>query len=103
MPAQRFPCDTLTRRAEADETMIMPTFRETYSAIRNTPEAKERQRRKSYKAVALVIFGLPFVSVCEWMHYPRATYFPMVMGAMFLLSNLLANYLHDRATKARAG
>ena len=87
--------------------MTVPTFRETYSAIRNAPEAKERQRRKNCKAVALVVFGLPFallfVSVCEWMHYPRTAYFPMVMGAMFLLSNLPANYLHGRATKARAG
>jgi hypothetical protein len=87
--------------------MTMPTFRETYSAIRNAPEAKERQRRKSYKAVALIIFGLPFallfVSGCEWMHYPRATYFPMVIGATFLLSNLLANCLYDRARKWSAG
>jgi peptidoglycan/LPS O-acetylase OafA/YrhL len=82
------------------------SFRETYAANRNSPAAKERQRRRNYKARTLLVFGLPFglllVSFCEWMHYPRSIYWPIATGLMLLLSNLLANYLHDRATRAGA-
>jgi hypothetical protein len=79
-------------------------FRETWSAIRSAPGVKERQRKKNYMALALLLFGLPLVlllvSLCEWLQYPRSIYFPIVTGAMFLSSNLLASYFYNR--KARA-
>jgi hypothetical protein len=79
-------------------------FRETWSAIGNAPGTKERQRKKNFMALALVLFGLPLVlllvSLCEWLQYPRAIYFPIVMGAMFLSSNLLANFFYNRKATA---
>lgn len=79
-------------------------FRETWSAIRNAPGAKERQRKKNYMAIAILLFGLPLglllVSLCEWLQYPRAIYFPFVIGAMFLSSNLLAGYFYTRRAPA---
>src|SRR3954462_6458896 len=81
-------------------------FRETWQAIRNAPGVKERQRKNNYKALALLLFGLPLVlllvSLCEWLQYRRAIYLPIVTGAMFWASNLLANYFHNRKTPTAA-
>jgi hypothetical protein len=75
-------------------------FRETWSASRNAPGIKERQRKKNFMALALLLFGLPLglllVSLCEWLRYPRAIYVPVVTGIMFLSSSLLAFHFYDR-------
>jgi uncharacterized iron-regulated membrane protein len=80
------------------------SFREIYSATVNAPQAKERRRKANYKMLTILIFGLPFglllVLFCEWMHYPRSTYLLIATISTLALSNLLANCLHGRASKA---
>ena len=79
-------------------------FRETWSSIRNAPGVKERQRKKNFMALALLLFGLPLglllVLVCEWLRYPRAIYVPVVTGIMFLSSSLLAFHFYNRKSTA---
>jgi hypothetical protein len=76
------------------------SFREIYRTVHNSPQAVERRRKGRFKALAVLVFGLPFalilVTICEGMHWPRSTYFPITMLIMLFLSNAFGAYLNSR-------
>jgi hypothetical protein len=72
----------------------------SFSEIRNTPYAKDRQRRANCQALSLLVLGFPLGALlclfCDWMNYRGSVYVPIVLGIVFMSSRLLGSYFYAR-------
>jgi len=68
-----------------------------YAAIKASPESRKRSRRANVLAATILFIGLPLalllVGLCEWLHWPRTTYVPIVIAGMLLASKAVSGYV----------